>query len=66
MRHVAPVSVRIGAMREICRANAASTLQAWHVVPGTDTVVVINQAARERAPVTAVIGLRRLIEEAEH
>jgi hypothetical protein len=59
-------SVRIGAMREICRTNAASTLRAWDVVHGTDTVVVINQAARERAPVTAVIGLRRLLEEAEN
>jgi hypothetical protein len=35
------------------------------VVPGSDTIVVINQPAGAGTPITAVIGLRRLLAEAE-
>jgi Tol biopolymer transport system component len=58
-------TVRVGESRVICQTNASSSLRAWDVVPGTDRIVVINQPAGARTPITAVIGLRRLLVEAE-
>ena len=46
-------------------AYCKSSLRAWDVVPGADKIVVINQPAGAETPVTAVIGLRRLLAEAE-
>jgi hypothetical protein len=58
-------TMRIGARRTICQTNASSNLRAWDVVPGTDRIVVIKQPARAQTPITAVIGLRQLLAEAE-
>jgi Tol biopolymer transport system component len=58
-------TVHIGERRVICQTNASSSLRAWDVVPGSDTIVVINQPAGAGTPITAVIGLRRLLAEAE-
>jgi hypothetical protein len=58
-------TIRIGATRGIFQTNAASNLRAWDMVPGTDRIVVINQATRAQTPITAVIGLRKLLAEAE-
>ena len=58
-------TIRVGTTREICQTNAASVLRAWDVIPGTDQIVLIGQGERARTPMTAVIGLRRLLAEAE-
>jgi dipeptidyl aminopeptidase/acylaminoacyl peptidase len=58
-------TIRIGATRVICQTNASSSLRAWDVVPGTDRIVMINQPAHARAPLTAVVGLRQLLAEAQ-
>jgi Tol biopolymer transport system component len=57
-------TIRIGSTRDVCQTNAASVLRAWDVVPGSNKVVLISQGARAQAPITAVIGLRRLLAEA--
>lgn len=62
--HASGDTVRIGAARDVCRTNAASTLRAWDVIPGSDRVVVINKAARARIPITVVVGLQQLLAEA--
>jgi hypothetical protein len=58
-------TIRVGKRRVIGQTNASSSLRAWDVVPGADKIVVINQPAGAETPVTAVIGLRRLLAEAE-
>jgi Tol biopolymer transport system component len=58
-------TIRAGASRVICQTNASSSLRAWDVVPGTDRIVMINQPAQARAPLTAIVGLRRLLGESE-
>jgi Tol biopolymer transport system component len=58
-------TVRVGSSRVVSQTTASSSLRAWDVIPGTDRIVVINQPTLAQAPLTAVIGLHRLLAEAE-
>jgi Tol biopolymer transport system component len=59
-------TVRVGERRVIGQTNASSSLRAWDVVPGADRIVLINQPPGAGTPITAVIGLRRLLAGADH